>query len=378
MNRNKALALAGIALVLIVALSFTGRQQSASVASGGDTAGFAGLDARLNEISRFEIQGLKGQTVTVSRNEDAWVVKQRDNFPANLSKVRQFLIQLAQAQVLETKTAKADNYERLGVQDYSGESADNAQIAVWAGDEALATIILGDNDSAGRGSYARLAGEAQSVLLNESIHAESRAEQWLSKKIADIPRSRLQRVDVAAAEQKPYSLVRKDGEKLDFALVADETAKLKSPESFRLTSVLENLSFTDLVVGEMPELTWSTTRYETQDGLRVTVQSAMQDSAHFLKLAAEYDAGLVIKQESNGETGAEQDKDITSATQLDLEQSVEASTADVDPATVPDEAEALAKLTQGRIFKVAAYKSNNLRLKLANLLTDDESSTENQ
>ena len=62
------------------------------------TAILAGLEDSLNEVTEVQIISAGDKIVsTLSRQQNAWVVKQKNNYPADISKIRSILLNLAQA-----------------------------------------------------------------------------------------------------------------------------------------------------------------------------------------------------------------------------------------------------------------------------------------
>ena len=69
------------------------------------------------------------------RGEDgSWAVAEKDGYPADVEKVRQTLISLAEARIVEPKTANPDFYDRLGVEGVEDEAAGGLAVMLTGAD----------------------------------------------------------------------------------------------------------------------------------------------------------------------------------------------------------------------------------------------------
>ncbi|MDE0251172.1 MAG: hypothetical protein OXK72_09260, partial [Gammaproteobacteria bacterium] len=63
----------------------------------------------------------------VRKSEDGWVVSNRHDYDADISAVRGIFSEMAQARLIEKKTANPENYSRIGVEDISNADAQCVQ-----------------------------------------------------------------------------------------------------------------------------------------------------------------------------------------------------------------------------------------------------------
>src|SRR5690606_37327145 len=76
------------------------------------------LAAGINDVSAVRITEAGNKPfVTLQRSADGktWQVMERDGYRADMAKVREFLIKLADLQVVEIKTSNPANYPQIGV-----------------------------------------------------------------------------------------------------------------------------------------------------------------------------------------------------------------------------------------------------------------------
>lgn len=156
-----------------------------------------GLRGELNDISRVTVRG-PGDTViaTLAKAGDRWTVAERDGYPADVGRIRQNLIALADAVILEEKTSNPEFYDRLGVSSIASATARGLQLEL-EGPGGPRAVILGDTDAAGSGTaYVRRTDEATSYLVSGRFEPGRRTADWLDRKLLDIPARRLHRVTI--------------------------------------------------------------------------------------------------------------------------------------------------------------------------------------
>src|SRR5262249_47720799 len=117
MQQNKGLiALVAATIVAIVLAVFLSRSTGLRPDPLAGKPVLAEAAKRLGDIGRMALVHAD-QKITLVRNGDNWAVEERGNYPANVTKVRQALLGLADLTYVEPKTAKAASYRRLEVED---------------------------------------------------------------------------------------------------------------------------------------------------------------------------------------------------------------------------------------------------------------------
>ena len=117
MQKKGLILLAAATLVLVVLAIFvlaTG-DRGVTRATPGERA-LPDLAAKLGDIASIGLSR-SAFAVTFIREGDGWFVAERGNYPANVSKVRQIALAMADLTLVEPKTQKADFYPRLETED---------------------------------------------------------------------------------------------------------------------------------------------------------------------------------------------------------------------------------------------------------------------
>lgn len=155
------------------------------------------LKGQLNDVRRVVVTGPGNVVIaTLERGTDLWTIAERNNYPADVGKIRKNLLALADARIVEEKTSSPEFYERLGVQDLADEGADGVQLTL-TGEKELASVIIGKAQSGSPDySYARRAGEATSWLITGQFDPGKTGGEWLERALIDIPAERIESVTI--------------------------------------------------------------------------------------------------------------------------------------------------------------------------------------
>src|SRR5262249_36367747 len=130
-------------------------------------------------------------------------------------KLRQNLRALAEAKILETKTANPAFYDKLGVLDVADPKATGLAITVSASGKDLGTLILGDAKGT-KQRYARRASEAQSYLLDRDPTLPKTAAQWLDAGILDVRGNRVRQVTIKHPDGEVVAISKPNADAMNF------------------------------------------------------------------------------------------------------------------------------------------------------------------
>ena len=254
-----------------------------------------GMKAAINNITGFRVIGAGNQTlVSVNKNATGWAVAERDGYAADIDKVREFLIQLADATLIEPKTSNPDWYSKLGVSDVASTAALGVRLELDGLKSPVKTLIGTFNGQGGGGTFVRRNDEASSWLAKGSLVPEKSPSQWLQKNLADIPSSRVQRVEIHQAGQ---TLVAAKSLPMEANFQIEGVPKqrqLKSEfEGNALASVLSSLRLDDVRKAGADNLSEAvapqSARYQTFDGLIINAVSRDQGEHHWVSFSATLD-----------------------------------------------------------------------------------------
>ncbi len=171
------------------------------------------------EAAEIEIVMDDGEDrIRLVRKGDAWFAGEEE-YPADPKKIRKFLLELMKLRKAEPKTRVARHYRILEVEKPgSSKEARGLRVIVRDGKGGvIADVILGKPayNRLGEGrkaQYARLAGEAQSWLVEGLVRPLPALTRWVDHIAVDIPRDDVVRGKIVHADGEVLE-VRATGEK---------------------------------------------------------------------------------------------------------------------------------------------------------------------
>jgi Domain of unknown function (DUF4340) len=294
--------LAAITITGIVLAIFVNQKPASQLPSSGELL-FPSLLSAVNDVSEIVVE-TKDQTVTLMRTENTWRVKEEAGYRADVEKVKQTLIGLAELRILEPKTKNPELYDRLGLQDKEAEGSLSTTVTLKTPSNHEAALVIVGNQRPAKGNprmseiYARKPGDPQTWLTIGNLPLEKVAGEWFDKEITALTTKRVHRVTIRHPGGETLLVSKDKPEDLDFQLDSIPAGS-KVASQFNVNNVvgtLVQLSLED--VKEAQEVNFQdrsgvTVVLETFDGLRLHVQTAKMEDKIFGKFSAEFDPKLV-------------------------------------------------------------------------------------
>ena len=277
------------ALVVLGAVAMLAQYDPQPPAPGGGLL-LPGLAGDLDRISQVSVIGAGSEPVaTLVRGDDgSWTVAEKDGYPADVEKIRQTLISLAEARIVEPKTANPDFYDRLGVEGVEDEAAGGLAVMLTGADTPV-NVIVGDTEGASQ-VYIREADQAQSFLVDRNPDAGSETTDWLATEILAIPGSRMARVAVTHPDGETVSVSKADSEQSNFDL--DEIPPGRELQYASVANVmgnvLSNLNLQDVEPRIETDEPVTVTEFVTFDGLAIIAESVEREDEPWVAFRAEY------------------------------------------------------------------------------------------
>lgn len=276
--------------------TFIMREEPAESGAGGATL-LPELDAKINAASRISLRTNEAPII-VSRGEEGWQVTSQYDYPADIAKVRQWLIGLARLEKVEPKTRKPEYYAKLGLQEPGSETAESVGVKVTASEgEVLADVILGERRSvSGRSGpteiYARLADDPQTWLTRGHLPPAGQPNSWLERELLSLETGAITRLHIEQADGETV-LIKRQGTQgpLIWASLpaAAEAAASPTPQQVanRFSRLrLDNVRPAEAIAEAERDFTVTVKR---RDGLVVTLTGYVVEDEDWVTLAAKYD-----------------------------------------------------------------------------------------
>jgi len=259
-----------------------------------------GLAAGIAAVDGVTIRhGGATPSVELRKMGSAWSVAERDDYPADIPKLRRLLLALADARVVEQKTANPANYAVLGVEDPASPGATGAEISLLtqAGAHAAAhAVIVGK--STGDGAYVRLAGVAQSELVKPSISVETDPHYWIDASLFDVPVATIAALEVHPSAGPGYVLRRAAANATDFMLAGVPPGRTALGSNLLAPSpaAFGNLTAEDVAAVTSVDFSApATATLSLSDGNVLTLRGSAVGDKRWITVASSRDAALSSK-----------------------------------------------------------------------------------
>jgi hypothetical protein len=364
----KWLAIVTIGLLLLMVL--VDQTDRSDTVSSGEYL-FPDLKAHINDVNEVIVTADAG-AISIVRDGDRWQVKEKDGFPADIGKLRQVMLALADARKLEKKTADPERFAQLGVE---GPDTGEGTLLAMSGPDLRFDVIIG-NVAQSKNRYVRLANDNQCWLIDKNPNLPAAASGWLASKLLDIDSSRIRSVDINHEDGERLQLTKASpgdanfsvldipqGRELNYATVANGIA-----------GVLGDLTLEDVRRGDgdpddahdgkAGEVAASSV-FTTFDGLEVRIRRLRDEedgSARWLTIAARYlappgdEAKPIPAEESTSGEIAIDDPSKDSAASISAE----------------EEAAAINAQHAGWQYRIPEYKANLLARRWKDILKEKE------
>ncbi len=247
---------------------------------------FPDLKAQINQISQVSVSKA-GESATMNNHAGEWVLVESQNYPVDPGKLRQLLVSLADAKILEEKTSNAKLYERLGVED---TAADNQGTEIRFGIADDETSIIIGNLAQRNYRFARIRGETESWLIDRNPVVPADISDWLLPKILNIDSIGVQAVTITHSNGESIHIEKDHRAARNFAVsqIPDGREILYPSVVDGIADVMNGLNLED--VAEAAEShedeSFARTVFTTFDGLTVTIDSSMRDEDTWISLHA--------------------------------------------------------------------------------------------
>ena len=289
MNRKQFLILVIALLVLGGAgLALFWQDIAAYRASGAKIGAKLLPGLKLNEVAQVHLQDAKSQ-VTLVKKDNAWLVRERGDYPANVQDIGDLLIKLAELKVVQSETVGESLLPRLDLAAPGQREGSGTLIEFKdAAGKPLASLILGKiilkkdpvnplpsaQNGVPAGRYV-LVGKANDTVIGVSDPlegAQAAPGKWLARNF--FKADRIKTLALAGEGAASWKITR-DTEYGQWKF-ASGGGELDASAAVGATNALGGLSFTDVVVDPKPEDTEKpvTVTAETFDNLTYTVKIA--------------------------------------------------------------------------------------------------------
>ncbi len=252
---------------------------------------FPDLRAQVEDVHTLRIGAAGQDDVEIRKAGDGWTVLNRENYPADMSKVRSLLLALTDAEMIEAKTSNPELYSRLGLDDPEQHESGGIRVTLEGG-EAGFSVILGDTAQSDN-RFARRQDEDRAWLIDQRADVPLSAAEWLAPEIVDIDANRIRSLTITHPDEEHVRIRKDSSEDIDFEVIdiPDGRELSYSTVANGIAGALNDLQLDDVRKGtSLPDAVL--TEFETFDGLTILVRTAKEESANWISVNASGDDGV--------------------------------------------------------------------------------------
>ena len=295
MNQRKFLALTVTTVAVLAAGVWISMHRSSEQSDLGGSAMFADLKPALGEVSEVRFAKGDGSRTTLRKSADGWTVVERQ-YPADASRVRELVLNLASLKVVERKTNDPANYARLGVEAPDSPTAGSTLVEVVAGKKTWSLIVGKSAD--GRAVYVRKPAETVSLLAAPFITVDPDQKRWIDRLLVDVPGANVHDVSVKLANSPAYVLTRaaRGAQDLSVSPVPKGRKPATTMSLGSQTEALAAFHFDDVRTAPSPAPgATDTATYRTFDGQVIEFTGRREADKAFVTIATRRDPALAAK-----------------------------------------------------------------------------------
>jgi hypothetical protein len=286
---SRSLKLLGIVAAILVALLIAIEVADAGTAPDGSEILFADFRDHASRIESISVVNAGYDTaVTINKSGDQWQIQERDNYPADTAKIREIVQALADARIVEIKTANPELHHRLGLRDPDVNDSKATRVTVSGSDFSYG--VLFGNVAQGNFRYLRKDGEDQSWLVDQNPAIPATAGGWLLADVVDVENADVAVVTIRHPEGDVIRISKDDDTATNY-VVDDipEGRELSYPTVANgIVGALNDLTMEDVRVGQERGNAVETV-FESTDGVQITAWSETDGDEKWVSFAA--DAG---------------------------------------------------------------------------------------
>ena len=208
-----------------------------------------GLFAALNDVDSLQFTEAGSKVLaTLQRQDDKWVVAERNNFPAEIAKIRSIVLSLAEAKILEQKTSNSELYSKLGVDSIELDTAEGIQVSIRYGDQNPALIVGKPGPQINKNRYVRRTDDATSWLVDRKLDVQYEVTHWLRKDLLSVEPAEVAAVSIELADGSKLEIQNDNTEQNKFLVtnLSDPDSQVIDAELHQVTNALSSFQLLDV------------------------------------------------------------------------------------------------------------------------------------
>jgi hypothetical protein len=345
---DRKLAILGVVAAFMVIWAVAQSRISSTRKTGSGTLTYLIQGLNTADIGSI-VLGTGGNAVTLKRNQGRFVVVNKDNYPADASRINELITSCLGIQTTELYTDDKANHKDLGVTE---EDARSVVKFIKQDSSPITGVIIGKDREQGRGAYVRLTSDDKVYVTPEAPWIKSRATDYINQQLITINRDDIEAVTVSYPGGG-YTLSK--GDKGIILENLPEGKKLKKSKACeQIFNALTNLRFDDVKGKESAEKNLNFQKQyvcKLKDSTVYTISIARKDGKSYVSCDCEFTDKTPVTKERSVES------------EEDLKKKVAKLLAQ-------DKANEFSSRHKGWVYEISEYTANLLTKELSELVED--------
>ena len=195
---NKKLLILGIVAVAAAGLAVLQNQISRNVHTADFSSSTLVEGLNVEAISAIQVGSEQGgKTTNLVRKNGAFVVADKDNYPADVSKINSLINKCLDVRTTDKITSDSDNYADLGVTE---ETAQYVIAFLDDGGSAIVTLFFSEMNPESNVAHARLLSDDDVYSIQGSPWFNTGATDYINTQLLDVQREEISSVAVKTPE----------------------------------------------------------------------------------------------------------------------------------------------------------------------------------
>jgi len=190
MSRNISLLLLLLAIIISTLVVLTGLNNSNwNDKSSYGQYYFSELNQKINDVDKIKLSQ-SDNVFEIVRKDDIWLLKNKDDYPADNNKVKNNILALSNAIKIEPKTKKESLLKKLHLEDPFVPGSKSFLIELYNDDSIIASAVVGKRKpnllKRGEfGVYLRETNGYESWLVSGNLNASDGIKNWISTRLLE-------------------------------------------------------------------------------------------------------------------------------------------------------------------------------------------------
>ncbi|MFP4029265.1 MAG: peptidylprolyl isomerase [Candidatus Brocadiia bacterium] len=222
--------------------------------------------------------------LTLQKNEEGFVVVEKDNYPASVSEINSLLVDALDIRCKKKVTSSPENHDELGVNEK--KPADVVVSLLNSQGDRIVGFVKGRSVPNASGAYVRRLGENDVYETEDYLRVSTSATSYMDKELVDVEKDKIRKITVKLKDEVYVIARNEDGDVRLLGVPEEKEAKQSQVDG--VFNALSGFRFSDVFAADKKQVEWDATyRCDLKSGLSCVLRTAEKNDSYYVKLGAE-------------------------------------------------------------------------------------------